>query len=80
MAWTARQYGFGSLTGIDLPGEKAGLVPDNEWKLKTQGEIWYPGDAVHLAIGQKITVTPIQLINFVSVIANGVPCIAPSGR
>lgn len=71
MAWTARQYGFGSLTGIDLPGEKAGLVPDNEWKLKTQGEIWYPGDAVHLAIGQKITVTPIQLINFVSVIANG---------
>lgn len=71
MAWTARQYGFGSLTGIDLPGEKTGLVPDNEWKLRTQGEIWYPGDAVHLAIGQKITVTPLQLVNFISVIANG---------
>lgn len=71
MAWTARQYGFGSLSGIDLPGEKAGLVPDNEWKMRTQGEIWYPGDAVHLAIGQKITVTPLQLVNFISVIANG---------
>jgi penicillin-binding protein 2 len=71
LAWTARQYGFGSKTGIDLPGEKEGLVPDNEWKLRTQGEIWYPGDAVHLAIGQKITTTPIQLINFISAIANG---------
>jgi len=71
LAWTARQYGFGSKTGIDLPGEKEGLVPDNEWKLRTQGEIWYPGDAVHLSIGQKVTTTPIQLINFVSAIANG---------
>lgn len=71
LAWTARQYGFGSKTGVDLPGEKEGLVPDNNWKWANQREIWYPGDAVHLSIGQKITTTPLQLINFVSAIANG---------
>ncbi|MFP4016942.1 MAG: penicillin-binding protein 2 [Halanaerobiales bacterium] len=71
LAWTARQYGLGSKTGVDLPTEKEGLVPDNDWKWRTQGEIWYPGDAVHLSIGQKITTTPLQLINMVSAIANG---------
>lgn len=70
LAWTARQYGLGSKTGIDLPGEKSWPVPDNEWKWETKGEIWYPGDAVHLAIGQKITTTPLQVINMVSAIAN----------
>ncbi len=71
LAWTARQYGLGSKTGIDLPNEKEGLVPDNDWKMETQGEIWYPGDAVHLSIGQKITTTPLQMINMISAIANG---------
>ncbi|MFP4661337.1 MAG: penicillin-binding protein 2 [Halanaerobiales bacterium] len=71
LAWTARQYGLGSRTGVDLPNEKEGLVPDNKWKWESQGEIWYPGDAVHLSIGQKITTTPLQLINMVSTIANG---------
>ncbi len=71
LAWTARQYGLGSKTNVDLPNEKDGLVPDNDWKWETQGEIWYPGDAVHLSIGQKITTTPLQMINLVSAIANG---------
>lgn len=70
LAWTARQYGLGSKTGVDLPNEKEGLVPDNDWKWQTQREIWYPGDAVHLSIGQKITTTPLQMINMVSAIAN----------
>ncbi|MFW5982131.1 MAG: penicillin-binding protein 2 [Halanaerobiaceae bacterium] len=67
----AREFGFGSKTGIDLPNEKRGIVPDNEWKMRTQGEIWYPGDAVQLAIGQRITTTPLQVINMISAIANG---------
>ena len=71
LAWTARQYGLGSETNVDLPNEKDGLVPDNDWKWETQGEIWYPGDAVHLSIGQKITTTPLQMINLLSAIANG---------
>lgn len=70
MAWTARQYGLGSQTGIDLPGEKTGLVPDNEWKKKTRGEIWYPGNSLHLAIGQIVETTPLQLITMISSIAN----------
>jgi len=71
LAWTARQYGFGSLTGIDLPGEVQGLVPDNEWKLKNEGTIWYPGNSLHLSIGQIVETTPLQLITMVSAIANG---------
>ncbi|MFW6022156.1 MAG: penicillin-binding protein 2 [Halanaerobiaceae bacterium] len=70
LAWTARQFGLGNKTGVDLPNEKKGLVPDNKWKLEDSGEIWYPGDAVHLSIGQKVTTTPIQLISLVSAIAN----------
>lgn len=71
LAWTARQYGFGSVTGIDLPGEVVGLVPDNEWKLKAEGTIWYPGNSLHLSIGQIVETTPLQLITMVSAIANG---------
>ncbi len=71
LAWTARQYGFGSITGIDLPGEVGGLVPDNEWKLKKEGTIWYPGNSLHLSIGQIVETTPLQLLTMVSAIANG---------
>ncbi|HLV10388.1 MAG TPA: penicillin-binding protein 2, partial [Halanaerobiales bacterium] len=71
LAWTARQYGFGSISGLDLPGEVKGLVPDNEWKLETEGTIWYPGNSLHLAIGQIVETTPLQLITMLSSIANG---------
>ncbi len=68
---TARNYGLGEVTGIDLPGEKSGLVPDREWKEKNFNEGWYPGDSVNLSIGQGgLLTTPIQLIDMVSAIAN----------
>ena len=65
-------FGFGDLTGIDLPGEKAGFIPDEKWKEEVIGERWYIGNSYHAAIGQGfVSVTPLQLVAAVSAIANG---------
>ncbi len=71
LASTARQFGFGSVTSVDVAGASAGLVPDPEWKLGAKGEPWYPGDNVNLSIGQgDLLVTPLQLATAGAVIAN----------
>lgn len=68
----ARKFGLGKPTGIDVPGEKGGFVPMANWKKETLGESWYPGDAVNMSIGQGfILVTPLQVANMFSAIANG---------
>lgn len=68
---TAREYGMGEETGIDLPSERSGTVPDGEWKKEKFGEGWYPGDSVNLSIGQGgLLTTPLQLITLVNAIAN----------
>ena len=65
-------FGFGKKTGIDLPGETNGLVPNEEWKLENIGDRWYIGDSYHAAIGQGfIAATPIQLASYVAAVANG---------
>ena len=65
-------FSFGRLLGIDLPGEKAGLVPDEAWKEKNKKEDWYLGDTYHLSIGQgDLLVTPLQLVSAIAAIANG---------
>ena len=72
LAHWARQYGFGAPTGIDLPGEVAGIVPDNAWKQAQLGEPIYPGETYQAGIGQGYdVVTPIQLINAYAALANG---------
>jgi penicillin-binding protein 2 len=54
--------GFGQTTGIDLPHEKAGLMPSQKWKLRTQRTKWYAGETPSVSIGQgALTVTPLQL-------------------
>jgi len=66
------KYGFGEKTGIDLPGEKEGLIASPEWKLATFGESWRLGDTYNISIGQGgMLATPIQIINAISYIANG---------
>jgi penicillin-binding protein 2 len=50
-AW-ARKLGLGSITGVDLMGEKAGIVPDKQWSLRERGTMWFPGETVSVAIGQ----------------------------
>ena len=66
----SRKLGMGKKLGIDLPGEEGGLIPDNGWKEKNTGEIWYPGDTLHMAIGQGfLLTTPLQISNLVSIVA-----------
>jgi penicillin-binding protein 2 len=72
LAHWARQYGFGAPTGIDLPGEVAGIVPTNAWKEGVLGEPIFPGETYQAGIGQGFdVVTPIQLVNAYAALANG---------
>jgi penicillin-binding protein 2 len=67
----ARVLGLGSSTHIDLPGEKAGLVPDPEWKRRVRDEPWYPGETISVSIGQgPLLVTPLQIAVHTAQIAN----------
>lgn len=67
-----QKFGFGDLTGIDLPSEAKGSLPDPETKEKKQGEIWRIGDTYNVSIGQgDLLVTPLQLVNFIAAVANG---------
>jgi len=66
------RFGLGAPTGIDIPGEDAGILPSAEWKLAAQGEPWYPGDTISVAIGQGLlAVTPIQMARMISAVATG---------
>ena len=66
------RFGLGKKTGIDLPSESEGLVPDEQWKMENTGEKWYVGNSFHAAIGQGfISATPLQLVSYISAIANG---------
>ncbi|MDP1574077.1 MAG: penicillin-binding protein 2 [Coxiellaceae bacterium] len=65
------QFGFGQLTGINLPLELKGVVPSPSWKEAHIGHPWYEGDTVITGIGQGFTlVTPLQLANAVATMAN----------
>ncbi|MEO0250471.1 MAG: penicillin-binding protein 2, partial [candidate division WOR-3 bacterium] len=67
----SKTIGLTKMTGIDLPGEKAGLVPSTEWKQKTLGEKWYEGETVSVSIGQgAVWLTPIQLMQLAAFVAN----------
>lgn len=71
-------FGFGVQTGIDLPSESSGFIPDKEWKLKKLGERWYVGNDYHASIGQGyITTTPLQLANYTAALANGGTLFSP---
>lgn len=66
------QFGFGDTTGIDLPGEAAGVLPSRSWKRGRFGQPWYLGETVIAGIGQGFNVvTPLQLANALTVLANG---------
>jgi len=68
----AETVGFGRRTGIDLPGEAAGLVPSTRWKLRTFRQKWYAGETISVAIGQgALTVTPLQLAYAIGGLAMG---------
>ncbi len=63
--------GWEDKTGIDLPGEVAGFVPDKAWKKRVLGQGWWDGDTYHLSIGQGyLQVTPIEVAVSFMPIAN----------
>lgn len=67
-----RLFGLGSELGIDLPGERSGFIPTQEWKNTVKKEPWYIGDTYHLSIGQgDLLVTPLQVNSYNATIANG---------
>ena len=78
MSEFARACGFGQLTGIRLPHEKAGNIPTRDWKRKRFGEGWQGGDNLNMAIGQGYTlVTPLQVARFYAGILNGGKLLKP---
>ena len=68
----ARSLGLGRLTGIDFPGEKAGLIPTKAWKERVKLEPWLKGETVSAAIGQGYNlVTPLQLASMYGALGTG---------
>jgi len=67
----AKDYGFGEMTGIDLPGEIGGFIPTPQWKERRFHERWVAGDTMNMSTGQGYTlVTPLQMANMVSMVVN----------
>jgi penicillin-binding protein 2 len=67
---TGKEFGIGSVLGIDLPGEVGGVLPTKEWKEKVIGEPWYLGDTFIYGIGQGyLLTTPLQVNVWSQIIA-----------
>jgi penicillin-binding protein 2 len=74
----ATAFGYGQKTGIDLPGEQAGLMPSAQWKMKNYHNRWYPDETLDVSIGQgAVEATPIQLVRIIGGIASGGHMVRP---
>jgi penicillin-binding protein 2 len=71
-------FGFGQLTGIDLEGELAGVLPSSEWKEKRFHQKWYGGETISIGIGQGYnSFTLLQLAHATATLANGGVVVKP---
>lgn len=67
----ARECGFGVKTGVELPHERSGLIPDREWKRRRFGVSWQGGETLNMSIGQGYTLsTPIQVARYIAALVN----------
>jgi penicillin-binding protein 2 len=74
----ATEFGYGQKTGVDLPGEQAGLMPSAPWKAKNYHARWYPDETLDVAIGQgAVEATPLQLARVIGGIASGGHLVRP---
>jgi penicillin-binding protein 2 len=74
----SEKLGLALKSGIDLPNEGESIVPSTEWKLKRNGERWYPGETISVAIGQgQLSVTPISMAVMMATVANGGTRVVP---
>lgn len=63
-------FGFGAITGVDIPGESSGLLPSPEWKRRARKLPWYPGETLITGIGQGFMLaTPLQLAHATAIVA-----------
>lgn len=68
----AKELGLGEKSGIDIPGEVKGVVPNPKWKEDEIGEQWYLGDTINMSIGQGfLETTPLQVNRYTQLVANG---------
>ncbi len=73
-----QKFGFGEKSGIDLVGEKSGLLPSREWKRDQKNQAWYPGETLITGIGQGYhQVTPLQLARATATLANKGKVVTP---
>ncbi len=78
IAEMARRFGLGAPTGVDLPNERPGLIPDKAWKKRVLKDVWHPGENLINGIGQGyVTATPIQLATMTARVANGGFAVVP---
>jgi penicillin-binding protein 2 len=71
LGYYAELFGMGNPTGIDLPGEVAGLVPTPKWKRINYAETWVTGDTYNMGIGQGfVLATPLQILNMMAAVGN----------
>lgn len=72
IANTAKKFGLGKISGINLEHEKSGLIPTAAWKEKHRNEKWIAGETLSIAIGQGFNlVTPLQMARVISAVASG---------
>ena len=63
------KFGFGEKTGVDLLGERSGLLPSRDWKKRVKNKIWFPGETLITGIGQGyMLATPLQLASATSIL------------
>jgi len=66
------EFGFGTRTGVDIAGERGGLMPSREWKRRSRNQPWYPGETLITGIGQGyFLTTPLQLAHATATLAAG---------
>jgi penicillin-binding protein 2 len=72
MSEQLKSFGLGKKTGVDLPNEYFGTVPDPEWKMQKYGKPWYIGETLNSSIGQgDFLTTPMQMAQFTALLATG---------
>ncbi len=78
IAAMAKRFGLGMPVGLDLPGERGGVIPTRDWKLANMGEPWQGGETLVTSIGQGfVLTTPLQLAVMSARIANGGKAVVP---
>jgi penicillin-binding protein 2 len=78
IAAMSRKFGIGQAYGLEIPGEKKGLMPDPEWKKRARSDAWRDGDTYNVGIGQgAVLTTPLQLCVMTARLANGGKAVFP---